>query len=570
MIGHILRNYKILEKIGEGGMGAVYKAQHLSLNRTVSIKSLNKNFFSNNEIIHRFKNEAIILSNLQHPNIVTLYDYVEDENGYYLIMEYFEGMTLEYYIRNVIHAIPETQAILIFEQLLSGFAYAHGQGIIHRDIKPSNILINSKLKVKILDFGIAKMKEGNLQTQLGTRIGTVLYMSPEQIQGHSIDHRTDIYSLGVVLWEMVTGKCPFDANSQSEFEISNEIVHKPLPHPKTIQKNCTDKIYQIIQKCTAKNPNQRYKNCEEIRMDTLFHYPELFQKSAPTKKIIRDDTYVIEEKPFPWKSLLAILLILILSVASYFLFFFQNYSEKEIKDRIVQFYDKMNQHDISIKDLVEPNLRPDFTLERLRNAGKNEVDTSSFKITKIDDGYKVNFLRKNLSKNQEIIKNTTFYLRKNNLKIYLTRSEDIKNSTPKNQNPQTQNLESEITHFIQSFYQYADAQNIDELVKCYDEKVEKWFLENYPVTNDYIKKNASNYVQKVQKEKTETWEYQIKDLGNAHYEVQFKIDYSYEPKPKGLQRVKRKGVIGDVIMKIRKVNEEFKVYYLELKNQKEY
>lgn len=570
MVGHVLRNYKILEKIGEGGMGTVYKAQHLSLNRTIAIKSLNKNFSSNSEIISRFKNEAKILSDLQHPNIITLYDYIEDETGYYLIMEYFEGMTLEYYIRNVIHAIPETQAILIFEQLLSGFAYAHGQGVIHRDIKPSNILINSKQKIKILDFGIAKMKEGNLQTQSGTRLGTFLYMSPEQIQNHSIDHRTDIYSLGVVLWEMVTGKCPYDANTQSEYEISNEIVHKPLPHPKTIQKNCTDKIYLIIQKCTAKNPNQRYKNCEEIRMDTLFHYPELFQKSAPTKNIIRDDSYIIEEKPFPWKTLIAILLILILSVAAYFIFFFQNYSEREIKDRIVQFYDKMNHHDISIKDLVEPNLRPDFKLENLRNTGKNEVDTSSFQITKIDEGYKVKFLRKNISKNQEVIKNTTFYLRKNDLKIYLTRSEDIKKSTPKYQNSQTQSIEPDIINFIQTFYQYADAQNVDELVKCYDEKVEKWFLENQPVNKDYIKNNASKYIQKVQNEKTETWDYQIKNLGNDQYEVHFKIDYSYEPKSKGLQKVKRKGVIGDTIMKIRRVNQEFKVFYLELKNQKEY
>ncbi|GIV44141.1 MAG: hypothetical protein KatS3mg035_1264 [Bacteroidia bacterium] len=156
-------------------MGTVYKAQHVSLNRIVAIKSLNKYFSGNPEVIIRFRNEAKILSDLQHPNIITLYDYIEDETGYFILMEYFEGMPLNQYIQKA-KVIPETQAIFILEQLLSGLEYAHAKGIIHRDIKPSNILINANQKIKILDFGIAKIKEGTIKTKSGVRIGTILYM----------------------------------------------------------------------------------------------------------------------------------------------------------------------------------------------------------------------------------------------------------------------------------------------------------------------------------------------------------------------------------------------------------
>lgn len=571
MVGQIIRNYKILEKIGEGGMGVVYKAQHLSLNRLVAIKSLNSIFTENPEIITRFKNEAKILSDLQHPNIITLYDYIEDSNGYYLIMEYFEGITLQDYLINVIKTIPETQAILIFEQLLSGFAYAHSQGVIHRDIKPSNILINSKQKIKILDFGIAKFKESSIKTKSGIKMGTILYMSPEQIQSQPVDHRTDIYSLGVVLWEMVTGKCPYDIDNQSEFDISNDIVQNPLPHPKTIQKNCSDKVFTIIQKCTAKNPEDRYKNCEQIRMDTLFYYPELFQKSTPTKKITNYASNVpIEAKPFPWKTITIIFLLLTIGMGSYFFFFFQNYSEHDIKNKVLTFYNKMNHHDISIKEMVEPHLKNDFKLENLRKAGLNYVDTSSFLIQKIEDGYKVNFIRKNINHQQIIFKKTTVFLRDNDLKIYLVHSLDIKNDKNQQKNANQTLIETEIINFIIMFYQYADKQDIEGLVKCYDDRVEKWFLENKPVTKDYIRQNASQYVQKVENEKTETSDYQILALENNHFEVHFRIDYSYNLKTKGIVRNKRKGVIGEVIMKLRKQGEDFKIYYLELKNQKEY
>jgi len=567
MIGQVLRNYKILEKIGEGGMGSVYKAQHLSLNRLVAIKSLNQSIANDFEIVQRFRNEAKILSQLQHPNIVTLYDYVEDPSGYFLIMEYFEGITLGNYIKNVVKVLPETHAILFFEQLLSAFAYAHAQNVIHRDIKPDNILINSKQKIKILDFGIAKIKESNLKTRTGVKMGTITYMSPEQIQATTIDHRTDIYSLGVVLWEMVTGKPPYNVNNQTHFEISNDIVNKPLPNPNLFNSKLSNKVYQIIQKCTAKNPDNRYQNCEQIRLDTLLYYPELFQKSTPNKKIVHNETFIIGEKPFPWKTVIAVFLVLTFSIGAYFLFFFQTFTEEDVKNRVIAFYDKMNQNDSTFIDWVENPLKKNFLLEKIPK-GINKVDTSRLVVKKIEGGYKVNFERTFQTEKENIKKRTTFYLRENNLNLYHFFSEDIKN----NQNKVSTNhsIEVEIEEFIRNFYTYADNQNTEKLVACYDDKVEKWFLENQPVNKEYILKQSKNYIQTVQNEITDIYEIQITPLKKDHYEVRFHIDYSYELKSKGLKRKKRKGLTGEVLMKLRKKGEEWKIYHLELINKKEY
>ena len=566
MIGQIIRNYQIISKIGEGGMGIVYKAQHITLKRMVAIKVLNQELSQNPEIIQRFYNEAKILSELQHPNIVTLYDYFEESNHKFLIMEYFEGQTLENYIHQIAKAIPETHAILIFEQLLSAFAYAHEKGIIHRDIKPSNILINTKQKVKILDFGIAKITEATSHTKTGVKMGTIMYMSPEQIQASkNIDHRTDIYSLGVVLWEMVTGSHPYDLQTQSEFEISNAIVQEPLPHPKKINPKCSDKIHFIIQKCTAKNPIQRYKNCQEIRIDTMNYYPELFPKSLQPKKLLtQNEITLIEEKPFPWKILILVLVLLAASIGAYFAFFFPTYTENDIKKRIIAFYDKLNHQDISYKEWLEPHLHDEFSLANIPK-GTNLVDTSSFVIRKINDGYKVQFKRIFQNEKQKVEKKTTFYLRDNNLNVYHYFSEDIQ-TTPKENFP----LEKEIYTFLQNFYEYADNQDVDKLVNCYDEKVEKWFLENTPVTNDYIRKQAEKYIQTVQNEITDISNVRISPIGNQEFEIRFHMEYSYEFRSKGLKRNKRRGSSNEVLMKIRRKKDSFKIYHLEILKSKNF
>jgi len=265
MIGKRIQQYEILSLIGEGGMGNVYLARHTQLGRNVAIKSLLPQLARNENIRARFKNEASTMAHLQHPNIVALYDYVEDDDGLYLIMEYVEGIELDDYIRKVSGPVPAESAITFMQQILSAFFYAHGQGIVHRDIKPSNILITKDGGVKILDFGIAKMlsEAGNKLTKTGTQMGTVYYMSPEQVQGKEIDIRSDIYALGVTLFQMLTGVCPYDGMT-TEFEVYNKIVHEPLPPPSSIYPGVPAALDSVVKKATEKDPNHRFSNCGEF------------------------------------------------------------------------------------------------------------------------------------------------------------------------------------------------------------------------------------------------------------------------------------------------------------------
>lgn len=265
MIDKIILNYKITSQIGEGGMGKVYLGIHEKLSRKAAIKVLHHILSEDKDIRERFLNEAITLSKLNHTNIVTLFDYLEAETNLFLIMEYVEGKALDEIILKEVGAIPEKRCIYIFKQILNGFAYAHSKGIVHRDIKPSNIILQADDTPKILDFGIAKIIEGDKRlTKTGTRMGSVAYMSPEQILGKDVDHRSDIYSLGVTYFEMLTGRVPYDLDNKSEFEIQSKIVQEALPSVREMNPGLSNNYDYIIQKATAKNPHERFNSCEEF------------------------------------------------------------------------------------------------------------------------------------------------------------------------------------------------------------------------------------------------------------------------------------------------------------------
>lgn len=265
MIGEKILNYHIDSLIGEGGVGTVYQATHTQLGRKVAIKALNPLLVNNEQVKQRFRQEATTLSNLQHLNIITLYDYLENDKGLFLIMEYAKGDALDNFIKR--RAIPEEQTRYYFSRILDGMEYAHKQGVIHRDIKPSNIIITKDAGAKILDFGIAKiLKEGNnTLTKPGAQLGTVLYMSPEQVQGKPVDHRTDVYSLGVTLFEMLTGKAPYDATVLTEFDVFNKIINDPLPPVKEWNSAVSDKMQALIDKATAKDPADRFQSCAAFK-----------------------------------------------------------------------------------------------------------------------------------------------------------------------------------------------------------------------------------------------------------------------------------------------------------------
>ncbi len=286
MIGQHILNYKIEKLIGEGGMGNVYLGVHAHIGRKVAIKALNPVLAKNPEIRERFKNEASTLSQLHHPNIVTLFDYVETEQGIFLVMEYVEGKQLDTYIDTVTGPIPEEKAIPLFAQILDGVAYAHNRNVIHRDIKPSNIIITTEGKAKILDFGIAKIisDSDHKLTKTGTKLGTVLFMSPEQVKGIEVDKRTDVYSLGITLFQTITGKNPFDEH-QTEYEVYKQIVEEPLPEAKQFYVGVSNRMEQVLKKATAKDKEERFADCDEFKLallDSSFGHGGL-SKAKPAK-----------------------------------------------------------------------------------------------------------------------------------------------------------------------------------------------------------------------------------------------------------------------------------------------
>ena len=261
MIGAVIGNYKIISKIGEGGMGSVFLAEHTKLSRKVAIKNLHDVLIKNEEIRKRFQNEAQAMAKLQHENIVNLLDFEENEDGLFLIMEFVDGAPLDELLKA--NAIPADQSLRIIQSLLEGLKYAHKKDIVHRDIKPSNILIKGEdMSPKILDFGIAKMLgTDNSMTKTGTQMGTVFYMSPEQVKGEKVDQRSDIYAVGVTLFQLINGSNPY-ANLSTEYEVYNKIVTEELPD--LTSKGVDQGVVDIISQATAKNVDERFQSCQDM------------------------------------------------------------------------------------------------------------------------------------------------------------------------------------------------------------------------------------------------------------------------------------------------------------------
>ena len=264
-LGTKVLNYRLTRFIGEGGMASVYEGTHEKLGTKVAIKILNPILTSNKEIRQRFENEAKLMAKLNHINIVKVSDYDEQPQLLAIVMELLDGKTLDLFIKQKGELKPE-EAIPIFIQIFDAFDYANSQKVVHRDIKPANIFIDENNKIKILDFGIAKiLGTGEEFTNTGTQMGTPVYMSPEQVKADkSIDHRSDIYSLGVTLFYALSGKPPYDVNTLSNYDIYNKIVLEPIS-----ELDKYHEINKVIQKATAKARNERYQTAGEFKNDLL-------------------------------------------------------------------------------------------------------------------------------------------------------------------------------------------------------------------------------------------------------------------------------------------------------------
>jgi serine/threonine protein kinase len=289
MIGKIIENFQIKSSLGEGGMGIVYLAKHVSISKSAAIKLLKPEYIRNEEIVKRFKDEAEIMTKFNHENIIRIYNYGEIEFGPYVIMEYFTGTPLDEYLTQKVGLLAEARAIPVFKQILHAYDYVHKKGIVHRDIKPSNLLYDDENElVKVLDFGISKdLTKTNSMTKTGTQMGTVFYMSPEQVQGKPIDTRSDIYSLGITFYQLLTGVNPYSQFS-TDYEVYSSIVRDDLPDPRIHYPGISERMVQILMKALAKNPEDRYQTCNEF----IQHIED------PTLKIgDLDSGVLIEEDP---------------------------------------------------------------------------------------------------------------------------------------------------------------------------------------------------------------------------------------------------------------------------------
>ncbi|MBO4904008.1 MAG: PASTA domain-containing protein [Lachnospiraceae bacterium] len=254
--------YEILELIGSGGMADVYKAKCHKLNRFVAIKVLKPEFSSDSGFVSKFKAEAQAAAGLMHPNIVNVYDVGEERRMYYFVMELVEGITLKHYIEKKIR-LTSKEAVSIAIQVSMGIEAAHNNGIIHRDIKPQNIIISKEGKVKVADFGIAKAATSNTVTSHA--MGSVHYTSPEQARGGYSDAKSDIYSIGITLFEMVTGHVPFDGETTVAVAIKH--IQEEMPSPRIYVPDVPISVEQIISKCCQKNPDRRYANVGQLIRD---------------------------------------------------------------------------------------------------------------------------------------------------------------------------------------------------------------------------------------------------------------------------------------------------------------
>lgn len=254
--------YEILEKIGSGGMSDVYKARCHKLNRLVAIKVLKAEFIDDATFVGKFKMEAQAAAALSHPNIVNIYDVVDEGDLHFIVMELVEGITLKSYIRRKGH-LDTKEAIGIAIQVAQGIQAAHEQHIIHRDIKPQNMLISVDGKVKVADFGIARAVSS--QTMNATVVGSVHYISPEQARGGFSDERSDIYSLGITMYEMVTGRVPFSGDNTVAVALAH--LEDPVPLPSLLNPDITPSFERIILKCTEKRPENRYQNIGGVISD---------------------------------------------------------------------------------------------------------------------------------------------------------------------------------------------------------------------------------------------------------------------------------------------------------------
>lgn len=349
MKGRLIHHYRVESLLGEGGMGTVYQAIDTHLERLVAVKMLHTHLVNQTSFMERFRNEALILARLNHPNIAVVYNFLQDGSDYFMAMEYVEGDSLESLVRKT-GALPAAVAAEITRQGLEGLAHAHRKGILHRDIKPANLMLTPEGSIKLMDFGIARVVGNQRLTQVNRIVGTLEYMAPELVQGEAPSPASDLYAMGILLYELLSGKLPFA--SKTDYALMQAIIREKPIALRKLNANVPKELEAIVNKALEKNPAKRFADAREFQkaLQPFFSQipsldPSLLvaQKPAPTTDVlniqpvrktvlletteIQPERKILQNKPATtwlsdnWQTLLAGVFILIAFVFIGLLFF---------------------------------------------------------------------------------------------------------------------------------------------------------------------------------------------------------------------------------------------------------
>ncbi len=424
-IGKRVGNFEIKAEIGKGGMGTIFYAVDTMLNRDVALKVIHPQFTSNPQLMERFRIEAMAQARMNHPNIVMIFSFNKIDENYIIAMEYIDGKSLKDFLKEEIK-LDVNHAMNYMKQILTGLDYAHSNNVIHRDIKPANIMITKDKKIKISDFGIAKIFGEQGLTKTGVMIGTPWYVSPEQILGKDIDFRTDLYSAGITFYEMLTGRVPFDSKTNSDFQIQKAHLETPPPRPSAFNSKIHPKLEKFILKALQKRPEKRFKNAKEMLEELIKIERDILRDTIHEDK---DGTVVIDsltEEKSKSSSLLKTLMVLFLVAVILGVYLFINSSKKTVVIDVNKEEQKKKIPKVNVIDL-----------DKIEKGENQKTIKEEFKETEKD-----NNLNKDNNKNTKTIVNDKKIVSENVGSIQKNKTEN-KKKTNENMNIKKNNVSAE-------------------------------------------------------------------------------------------------------------------------------
>jgi len=403
-VGKRVGNFEIKAEIGKGGMGTIFYAVDTMLNRDVALKVIHPQFTTNPQLMERFRIEAMAQARMNHPNIVMIFSFNKIDEDYIIAMEYIDGKSLKEILKEEVK-LDVNYAINYIKQILTGLVYAHSNNVIHRDIKPANIMITKDRKVKISDFGIAKIFGEQGLTKTGVMIGTPWYVSPEQILGKDVDFRADLYSTGITFYEMLTGRVPFDSKTNSDFQIQKAHLETPPPRPSAFNSKIHPKLEKFILKSLQKRPDKRFRSAKEM-LDELTKIESIILRDTiyeDENRTVVTDSFVSEKKKSG--SLLKTLLVLSLIAVILGVYLFISSSNKTVVIDVNKQKQEQKIPEVKVNDLNKTDQEENKTnIEQGFKESEKDISLNKDKNKKLETSLND---KKNNSENNAEDKNKT-------------------------------------------------------------------------------------------------------------------------------------------------------------------